>query len=72
MIAILDQMCIKMYLQTRKFLWSPNTRFLKILLLLKFFKQMTGGLYAIVAKDAYTLLNLDSYIIDDRFGRDKS
>ena len=42
--AIVNKMCLKVYGQTRKFLWAPEIRFVKIILLLKRFKHMMGAL----------------------------
>ena len=42
--TILNNMCLKVYRQTRKFLWAPITHFVEILLLWKQFKCLMGAL----------------------------
>ena len=64
--AILNNMCLKVYGQTRKFLWAPETCFVKILLLLKQFKRLMGALRATVEGDAYKSLHSVDTSIDDK------
>ena len=42
--TIVNKMGLKVYEQMRKFLWAPETCFVKILLLLKQFKCLMGAL----------------------------
>ena len=58
--AIPNNMCMKTHCQTRELLSAPDKRFVKILLLLKRFQRMMGGLRATVASDAYKTLNFDN------------
>ena len=55
--AILANRYRKIYGQTRKFLWAPGTCFVEILLFLKQFKRMKGGMRTTVWHDAYKNLN---------------
>ena len=62
---------MKTHGKTRKFLWALDTRFVNILLLLKTFKRMMGGLCATVAHDVYKSFNFDHDFIDDRINGDE-
>lgn len=69
--AIVNKICLKVYGQTRKFLWVPETRFVEIILLLKRLKRMMGALQATIANDAYKALQFVDSSIDDEVSGDE-
>ena len=69
--AILNKMCLTVCGQTRKFLWVPETRFVKLLLLLKRFKRLMGALQATVENDVSKALQFIGSSVDDMVSGDK-
>ena len=66
-----DIMYIQKYEKARTFLWPPETRFMRVILLLTHSKHMTEGLNTTGAHDACKSSDCDNDTTDERINRDE-
>ena len=66
-----DIMYIQKYEKARMFLWPPETRFMRVILLLTHSKQMVEGLNTTGTHDAYTSSDCENDTTDERINRDE-